>query len=182
METGGRLHVFQRPTRSVRCLLVLAALIVICWAGSLVLGTTVFSGSKGLTWAFILQDGYISGFLVPVDYYPRPIQAGRPEWFRTSPKTFGFGLAAWGGGGPTCSSWTGLAAFAMPLYIPLLTLLLIGGFLHRRLLRIRAATCVTCEYDLTGNVTGTCPECGTPISEEVRKTLAAKEANAKTVS
>jgi len=27
-------------------------------------------------------------------------------------------------------------------------------------------SCVTCNYDLTGNVSGTCPECGTPIEKE----------------
>lgn len=27
-----------------------------------------------------------------------------------------------------------------------------------------AAVCETCGYDLTGNVSGVCPECGTPVS------------------
>jgi hypothetical protein len=34
--------------------------------------------------------------------------------------------------------------------------------------------CPPCGYDLTSNVTGICPECGTPIPEEVRKEIAAK--------
>jgi hypothetical protein len=34
----------------------------------------------------------------------------------------------------------------------------------RRWRRRRKGKCVTCGYDLTGNVTGTCPECGTSQS------------------
>ena len=29
--------------------------------------------------------------------------------------------------------------------------------------------CARCRYDLTGNVSGVCPECGTPIPEEERR-------------
>jgi len=38
------------------------------------------------------------------------------------------------------------------------------------------ATCRRCGYDLTGNVSGVCPECGMAIPEDVRKRLAVKEA------
>ena len=30
--------------------------------------------------------------------------------------------------------------------------------------RVEPGTCVRCDYNLTGNVTGICPECGEPIS------------------
>lgn len=33
--------------------------------------------------------------------------------------------------------------------------------------RIRHGLCVTCRYNLTGNVSGICPECGTPIRREI---------------
>ncbi len=36
-----------------------------------------------------------------------------------------------------------------------------GPLLRRR--RRKRGLCVKCEYDLTANVSGTCPECGTPI-------------------
>ena len=35
-----------------------------------------------------------------------------------------------------------------------------------------ATTCTCCEYDLVGNESGVCPECGTPIPEERRQTIA----------
>lgn len=34
--------------------------------------------------------------------------------------------------------------------------------------RRRRGLCVTCAYDLTGNTSGTCPECGTPIPQPSR--------------
>jgi len=37
-------------------------------------------------------------------------------------------------------------------------------FRHRRQThRRKRSLCLTCGYDLTGNVSGTCPECGTPV-------------------
>ncbi len=35
------------------------------------------------------------------------------------------------------------------------------------------AICFSCRYDLTGNVSGICPECGTPIPEATRGRIAA---------
>jgi len=37
-----------------------------------------------------------------------------------------------------------------------------------------STVCIPCGYDLTGNVSGVCPECGTPIPENTRRLLAAK--------
>jgi len=38
-----------------------------------------------------------------------------------------------------------------------------GLFCLERLLSDRALRCPSCDYNLTGNVSGVCPECGTPI-------------------
>ena len=32
--------------------------------------------------------------------------------------------------------------------------------------RLKAGSCNVCEYDLTGNVSGVCPECGTSLTPE----------------
>ena len=40
----------------------------------------------------------------------------------------------------------------------------IGGGIRRRLRR-SAMRCMECSYNLTGNTSGVCPECGTPISK-----------------
>lgn len=39
-------------------------------------------------------------------------------------------------------------------------------------------SCEKCAYDLTGNVSGVCPECGTTISEAVRQRLIPRSENA----
>ena len=51
----------------------------------------------------------------------------------------------------------------------------VGPRIWRR--RTREQGCCVCGYDLRGNVSGVCPECGKPIPEVVRKELAEKEAN-----
>jgi hypothetical protein len=46
---------------------------------------------------------------------------------------------------------------------------LIWGYRTRPIQPFRA--CSHCEYNLTGNVSGICPECGTPVPEGLRETL-----------
>ena len=36
-------------------------------------------------------------------------------------------------------------------------------FRQRRARRVRAGLCPRCAYNLTGNVSGVCPECGAPV-------------------
>jgi hypothetical protein len=52
--------------------------------------------------------------------------------------------------------------------VALLFALLPGAALFRRLIRRRPGPgmCVNCGYNLTGNVSGVCPECGKPISNK----------------
>jgi RNA polymerase-binding transcription factor DksA len=40
--------------------------------------------------------------------------------------------------------------------------------------------CLHCRYDLTGNTSGICPECGRPIPEEQAEMLAAGSAGNST--
>ena len=57
--------------------------------------------------------------------------------------------------------------FKLPLHFPLLGLLIVVVYpilptvVKRR--RRKAGLCVNCEYDLTGNESGVCPECGTAV-------------------
>ena len=46
----------------------------------------------------------------------------------------------------------------------------LGAWLYVRLMnrlcrKLRPECCLTCGYNLTGNVSGVCPECGTPIDK-----------------
>ncbi len=62
-----------------------------------------------------------------------------------------------------------------PLWFPLLLIALPIGFLfwsdHRR--RTKVGCCEECGYDLTGNTSGTCPECGGPADGSVTPARAA---------
>lgn len=55
-----------------------------------------------------------------------------------------------------CVDWSWLASFGVLVYL---------DQWRRRRQRERwyAGKCLTCGYTLTGNVSGACPECGTPI-------------------
>jgi hypothetical protein len=52
----------------------------------------------------------------------------------------------------------------VPLWMPLALTSAATAFAWRRHLRPRPGLCPHCGYDLTGNSTGTCPECGTAAS------------------
>ena len=53
---------------------------------------------------------------------------------------------------------------AIPLWIPLVAVAIPTGFLWRReRKRPRPGHCRSCRYNLTGNVSGVCPECGRKI-------------------
>lgn len=61
-------------------------------------------------------------------------------------------------------AWSSLILYAI-------TALVWSPWLHRRwLIRRRPPPghCVSCGYDLTGNVSGRCPECGASVAEDIR--------------
>ncbi len=58
----------------------------------------------------------------------------------------------------------GVTLVMVPLWCPLILVMLVTAAWWRRGSRVPAGLCPKCTYDLTGNVSGVCPECGTPIS------------------
>jgi hypothetical protein len=59
----------------------------------------------------------------------------------------------------------------LDVYVPLWLLLLATGvptalLFWRDRRRIPPGHCQTCGYDLTGNVSGRCPECGSPCPQQ----------------
>ncbi len=65
------------------------------------------------------------------------------------------------------------AEFSVPLWMPLLFFVCVGGALCIHPIqhdRGKRGLCVKCAYDLTGNTSGVCPECGRKI-EPVRRGL-----------
>ncbi len=53
----------------------------------------------------------------------------------------------------------------IPLWIPALLAGVSTFILWRRSRRVPPGHCKACRYDLTGNVSGVCPECGTSAGD-----------------
>ena len=51
----------------------------------------------------------------------------------------------------------------IPLWIPLIAFAIPTAIIWYRDRRRPKGGCHTCDYDLTGNVSGVCPECGTEV-------------------
>ena len=66
----------------------------------------------------------------------------------------------------------------VPLWIPAALLLALSSPVYVKLARGRRARlskgCDNCRYDLTGNVSGRCPECGKPVTTDGRETQPAQ--------
>lgn len=73
-------------------------------------------------------------------------------------------------GDPRKTVWVTVSQLNMPLWIPSSVSVLFSLILfvrrRRRLRRADSATCEICTYDLRGNVSGVCPECGTGVLRE----------------
>lgn len=74
--------------------------------------------------------------------------------------------------------WGPMMYAIIPMWLVLLvsTIVLLLVFLTWRWrTRSLPGHCLVCNYDLTGNLSGKCPECGTPIPQETKKQLKAQE-------
>ncbi len=134
------------------------------WAG-LVLCIVIFVVWVASIWAGI-------GYTCSYGGQPRTISVvrGGVYWFRsTQQKDTGvvhFHAASFphgwlpdyhGGLGPGATIWY------MPLWCPLILVALPTAYLYNRDRRPPPGHCLKCSYDLTGNVSGVCPECGTKL-------------------
>jgi hypothetical protein len=64
----------------------------------------------------------------------------------------------------------GFLSIALPFWLPAAIIGLATAFLlYRDRRRIRPGCCRSCGYDLTGNVSGICPECGTAVAEDQKR-------------
>lgn len=65
-------------------------------------------------------------------------------------------------------------SLVLPLWLPAVLLSAAAGlFAYRSRTRLQAGCCRRCSYNLTGNTSGICPECGTPVPDEIKEKLAA---------
>ena len=69
---------------------------------------------------------------------------------------------------PQLSSKPPVRFASVPLWIPTLAFSVVLFFRHRKRQRIPPGHCKACRYNLTGNVSGVCPECGVRINAQAR--------------
>jgi len=110
----------------------------------------IVGGSVSVLWGGWVADSFDAGGWVGPVY---------PTWQE---------LAAWWGDYgslPTLGvESTGSFFVYLPLWIPFVLIGLPTAWLWRRdRRRPRPGCCAACGYDLTGNVSGRCPECGTAV-------------------
>jgi hypothetical protein len=123
------------------CLSTVITLWVVSILGTVSLATATGSGVH-------IKEGVIEA------YWSSP---GHSFW--TAP----IGSTRWGFEWPRWNRHTGGTVVYLPLWLPLLALLsvlTIPRFLDRRTV---PGHCQQCGYNLTGNVSGQCPECGAPL-------------------
>jgi hypothetical protein len=86
-----------------------------------------------------------------------------------TPKTRAWGLFGYGVYRMEFSPSQVVWGATLPLWLiaivgAALAILAIRRARHVREMQRRAGRCVACGYDLTGNISGICPECGTKVS------------------
>lgn len=57
----------------------------------------------------------------------------------------------------------GYPRVSIPLWVPLILILIPSLIVWRLSERVPSGYCSTCKYDLTGNMSGVCPECSKPV-------------------
>jgi hypothetical protein len=81
---------------------------------------------------------------------------------------------------PTSQQRPGMQVYSLPYWIPFLVVAVPTGYLFwcdRR--RQPPGHCRVCGYNLTGNVSGVCPECGVPIGGKSTPAAALSQAGAQ---
>jgi hypothetical protein len=99
-----------------------------------------------------VSGGKIAVFLPYQPYNRPPLPFIGMKWYG------GFGVNAWMPGYVDNGS---AHLFWLPLWIPFAIFSGTALLLHARARKPKPGTCAKCGYNLTGNVTGVCPECGT---------------------
>ncbi len=156
----------RRIPRRMRSGLIACAAILILWIVSLFVGVLYQQKPKGLTWEVGVANGCIFGFEL-VYFYTKPYYS--TGWHVIRPhNAWNYGLV-YPDVGYRLES--GFHHFVIPLWTLLLTTLLIVGMQYRKILRRPIEVCKSCQYDLTHNTSGICPECGIAIPEIQREQL-----------
>ncbi len=147
MRTISRKRRILKWAGSVAYVLLATTLILSRWWTAGWLGGTYIVVTKGgaVVVTVLDQTGRELGWKVR-----RNVPTSRMDWwFRRTP-----------------ANLSGMSVFATPLWAPLVGIGLPTFLAWRRDRRIPPGHCASCGYDLTGNVSGRCSECGTPVPQQ----------------
>lgn len=165
--------------RQPRCYRSTKYLVVLCSAA--VLTAWAFSGFvivyyQGDEWGTSLEDGVI------VVRKGLPIR-DETKWEGVKGWSTGPGERFWSFGFimPRRTAWPqGWVVYIVPMWLGLVPAIMAAPFLL--LLKKHEPPphcCQRCSYDLTGNASGVCPECGTPVTEEETADVSVDESGAQ---
>ncbi len=143
---------YHKPSRARR---------VVKWAGLLCCVLLVAAWGVSLFWYFgyvgVTGIRYLAQGGAYITHHPPGSQTGIGWKFQRVE----FGCMWW----PAHRVDFGLSKWWIPLWIPLLLAGLPTAWLWMRGRRPPPGYCMECGYNLTGNVSGVCPECGTEIEQ-----------------
>jgi 4-amino-4-deoxy-L-arabinose transferase-like glycosyltransferase len=163
--------------------LVLCVLIFVSWYRSNTIGDTITWYRQPRNFEFYSCGGLMRaswGRLISSKYPPHPgwqfsfwPEPSRVEVDLRTNTHFGFGFEKWSMNRPSLSGWAHtitLPYFFLALCFGLPPVFAICGQIRRRrkLRSIEGVFCSKCGYNLTGNVSGVCSECGKAIENVVQ--------------
>ena len=159
----------KQPSRRRRMLkwagVAISLLFVVAWSASLRWQCEYGRASQYHHWSLILANGRCGG---SVAIFDDPQISGSGWVVRQAPRRVDwlpwFASVDHGSRFPS-PPWRG-HAILLPLWMPFLIVAIPTAYLWwigRR--RVPPGRCQRCGYDLTGNISGTCPECGKKIAD-----------------
>jgi len=143
---------------------VVCVVILTMWLTSALRPTLFRTPFGGVAWyhgAVMFLEGATNDYGYLEESRLPPNLAGPPKWHET------LGLSAL----PQSLRLFGKLMILMPLWLPFLGAAVPTAILwHRDRRTVEPGCCQRCGYNLTGNTSGICPECGEPCDAEVRAT------------
>jgi hypothetical protein len=158
--------------------LLLCVAVCVLWGRSYVAVDRLRVFKVPRVWSLLSADGRlcVAGRKVNQAALDVPVHADRRFAFDTDPggeqPSWADDWPDWGGRGLQWTRHTGMTEWQWRLWLPhgWLAVALLAPpswrvvARQRRHRRLRRGLCFRCGYDLTGNVTGVCPECGATAS------------------
>lgn len=142
----------------------LCVVILLVWCVSAFVGFAFIRRTSPYAWAFQIDDGVFSATRLSNSTGIVNQNAGWHAFSPFQPQSFGLVLPAENVGDP---NRRGPIQIVVPFWLMLVIVTGPSTFhFWRQRRRGVAGHCASCGYDLTGNTSGACPECGTPIPEQ----------------